>query len=1199
MSTVERKQIGLEDELREARAEIARLKEKISEFGDLTSSISRSSKSKEGEDVGFYKVLVENQSDFVVKVTADHRIAYANPAYCDAFGISVENLADTDFKPLIHEEDQPIVEASLARLSHPPYKTEHIERAKTVSGWRWFKWVATGILDEHGALKEFVSVGRDITTWKQTEEALVESEEKFRQTFDRSPHPFLLLDGEGTILVANQTWVEVTGHSHEKSIGRDIRAFLSEASGKEFSSNFADFKKDGLVFDFNLELVSAEGSTHHVIMDGRLFQKPGDYFLQFYCVFRDVTESTRLKDKVKYVQTLADTYFRLASVMFVFLNADQSIQHVNPKACEVLGYDCKDIIGRNWFDLCIPDRDKEEVRKVFGQLIDGKQELAEYYENPVVRRDGTERLIAWRNACLLGSSGEIVGLLSSGEDITEQRKYVDDLQASHRRERDTNRLLESVLDAIPDVIGVQDRLHRIIRYNEAGYRFLNMTYDEVVGKRCFELIGRVSPCDVCATSESYRTKKPAQVVKYVPEIDVWLDVRSYPVLDDAGKIVNVIEHLRDITERKKDEEKLKESQRKLATLFDNLPGMAYRCTNSRDWEMEFVSESCEAITGYTAEELVHNHTVAFGDLIHEEDQEAVWSTIQESIRHNKRFEIEYRIVHKSNEIKWVHEQGVVIASDGQEILEGYIGDITEKKIAQEALLSSEARLRAFFEFSPVGLLILEAEVKGRFLAANETLAKLIDREGEEFVGKCYDLVIHPKNVGKYDEITDKICSTRQAQTMEFHSKRSDGQSTFCLGSFFPVLDSRGSMLAIGGVILDVTELKKALGEKEKLEEQLRQSQKMEAIGRLAGGIAHDFNNLLTGISGNILLAKMETPKDDPKYEIFTEIVQASNRAAELIKQLLAFSRKQIIRLQTVHLNHTVRNMGRMIERIIGEDILLRLDLQEEISPIEADSAQIEQIVINLAINAREAMPSGGKLLIETLDVVLDESYCDDHFDVKSGRYVLLAITDTGHGISKEDQEKVFDPFFSTKPRCDHSGLGLSTVIGIVKQHGGHVQLYSEMDDGTTFKLYFPVSERTEEKTPQPVKRKAEFVGGSETVLVVEDEAIVRKMAEKILKRLGYQTLSARNGREGLQVAKSYDGDIHLLLTDVVMPQMNGKELAKALEQKYPKMKVLFTSGYTENVIAHHGVLDTGVHFISKPYNPKDLSKKLREVLDEG
>jgi len=386
-------------------------------------------------------------------------------------------------------------------------------------------------------------------------------------------------------------------------------------------------------------------------------------------------------------------------------------------------------------------------------------------------------------------------------------------------------------------------------------------------------------------------------------------------------------------------------------------------------------------------------------------------------------------------------------------------------------------------------------------------------------------------------------------------------------------------------------------EKAALQEQLRQSQKMEAVGRLGGGIAHDFNNLLTIIKGYSQLSLLDLKENDPLWGNIQEIQKATQRATDLTRQLLAFSRRQILDLKVLDLNTLLRELDKMLRRIIGEDIELVNLLSGDLGRVKIDPGQIEQVIFNLAVNARDAMPSGGKLTIETANVELDKEYANAHIGVVPGRYVKLSVSDTGIGMSQEVRGKVFEPFFTTKDKGKGTGLGLSTVYGTVKQSGGNIWVYSEPGHGTTFKIYLPrVEEELDILHGQDETESSSR--GSETVLLVEDEPLVRDLAHRILSQQGYKVLEAANGEEALRVAHEHGGEeIHLLLTDVVMPQMGGKDLADQLKIPRPDIKVLYTSGYTDNAIVHHGVLEPGIHFLQKPFSSNALSHKVREVLD--
>ena len=381
-----------------------------------------------------------------------------------------------------------------------------------------------------------------------------------------------------------------------------------------------------------------------------------------------------------------------------------------------------------------------------------------------------------------------------------------------------------------------------------------------------------------------------------------------------------------------------------------------------------------------------------------------------------------------------------------------------------------------------------------------------------------------------------------------------------------------------------------------LEEQLRQAQKMEAVGRLAGGIAHDFNNLLTAILGYAQLAAARLKQEDPMRIELSEIEKAGQRAADLTRQLLAFSRKQVLQPRVLNLNEIVGDTDKMLRRLIGEDIEFTTSLKDRLGSVRADTGQIEQVLVNLAVNSRDAMPKGGKLTIETSEVELDESYSAFHFDVQPGPYVLLAVSDTGTGMDAKTLSHVFEPFFTTKEAGKGTGLGLSTVYGIVKQSGGHVAVYSEPGVGTTFKIYLPRVEGLPERASGSFKRARE-AGGTETVLVVEDEEAVRRLVCRSLEAHGYKTVPAASASEALLACEKHAGEIHLMLTDVVMPHLSGRELAQRIAALRPRMKVLFMSGYTDNAIVHHGVLDAGMPFLQKPFTPRSVAQKVREVLD--
>ncbi len=390
-------------------------------------------------------------------------------------------------------------------------------------------------------------------------------------------------------------------------------------------------------------------------------------------------------------------------------------------------------------------------------------------------------------------------------------------------------------------------------------------------------------------------------------------------------------------------------------------------------------------------------------------------------------------------------------------------------------------------------------------------------------------------------------------------------------------------------------LKKQANEQIKLERQLQQAQKMESIGRLAGGIAHDFNNVLSIILGYSELLLAQISPNDPIYEKIKAIHDSGNKAASLTRQLLAFSRKQVLEKKVISINKIIRNFLKILSKMVGEDIVIKTYLSKETCTIEADPGQIEQIIMNLIINAKDAMPNGGEIIIETDVIQLDEFYTNKNVEVKPGKYVLLTISDSGEGMDEEVTEKIFEPFFTTKELGRGTGLGLSIVYGIVKQHNGYIFVYSEKNKGTTFKIYFPASDKIPENEESKTGNR-EILQGNETILIVDDDHSICQFILDILKPLGYNCLIANSGREAIDIIRKYKGDIHLLLTDIVMPYMNGRQLAEIIKKERPDIKIIFMSGYTENVITQNGEFEKEIYNLSKPITPIKLIQKIRSVL---
>ena len=516
-------------------------------------------------------------------------------------------------------------------------------------------------------------------------------------------------------------------------------------------------------------------------------------------------------------------------------------------------------------------------------------------------------------------------------------------------------------------------------------------------------------------------------------------------------------------------------------------------------------------------------------------------------------------------------------------------DITDAKRAEEATQRANEGLRLLVD-GVRDHAIFAIDPRGRVVTWNAGAQRLKGYSAEDVIGTDFRRFYLPEDVasGTPDKDLQTALASGRAE-IEGWRIRKDDTRFWANVVITPLSDGAGAHFGFVKVTRDLTE-------RRKLEEQLLHAQKMEAVGRLAGGVAHDFNNVLSVILSYAEMIAADLKPDEPLRADVQEIRAAGLRAADLTRQLLAFSRQQVLEATVLNLNQSIAGMEKMVRRLLGADVELMTLPASGLWNVKADAGQVEQVVMNLAVNARDAMPRGGKLTIETANVVLDEDYARAHVDVSAGSYVMLAMTDSGAGMDRETQAHIFEPFFTTKDKGKGTGLGLSTVFGIVKQSGGHIWVYSEAGKGTTFKVYFPrvsgpAGVRASERPPPEPGR------GSETILLVEDDDQVRALARSILRRSGYFVLEAPNGGEALLVCEQHGSKIHLLLTDVVLPRMSGRQLAERLAPMRPEMKVLFMSGYTDDAILHHGVLDSGVAYLQKPLTPGSLTRKVREVLD--
>lgn len=620
-------------------------------------------------------------------------------------------------------------------------------------------------------------------------------------------------------------------------------------------------------------------------------------------------------------------------------------------------------------------------------------------------------------------------------------------------------------------------------------------------------------------------------------------------------------------ERRRSEEMLRESETRFSNMVEKNADAIV--VINPDGIVHFVNPAAEVLLNRKVHELINKH---FGFPV------AVGETTELTVfgKGGKRTTAEMHVV----EIPW----------DGEIEYLASLRDISDRNQAEKALQESNERYRDLYENAPNAYFSISA-VDGSILECNSEASRLLGYEKETLMKmEVFDLYADtPHGLTKAQKVFGCFKEGESIKGVELEMKHKDGHPVWVSVSVEPVKDRDGNMIESRSIVIDISERKD-------LEEKFLWSQRMEAVGRLASGVAHDFNNILTTIIGRSDIVSMTHRKNHALLKEVEEIKKAANRAASLTGQLLAFSRKQILQPKVLDLNRVIESMEDMIRRLMAEDIELRVITPQDLGRVKVDPGQMEQVVMNLAVNARDAMAHGGKLTIETAEVDLDEAYGRKEFVVQPGLYVMLTVSDTGTGMDRETQSKMFEPFFTTKEKGEGSGLGLATVYGIIKQSNGYIWVNSEPGQGTTFKIYLPkVEEEADPVQEQPVLKDA--VQGTETVLVVEDNEMVRELAGSILERYGYRVLAAKDAEEALNISEQHQGSIHLMLTDVVMPRMSGRELAEQLSSMRRKVKVLFMSGYTGETVVRHGVSEEESIFLQKPFTADNLAQKVREILD--
>lgn len=1254
--------------------------------------------------------LFAHLPDGILIETQQRKILQVNQALCDLFDIQAEpaELKGMDCCKAAEQSSQLFADGGnfVTRIEQimadgKPVKNEALK----LKDGRVFERDYFKIKRQSGQTED-CWIYRDITNKKNYEERLKTREKWMRTLIETIPDPIWFKNPEGVYLSCNSRFEKFFGAKEIDIIGHTDYDFVETELADWFRKHDRIAMETGQP-SINEETITYAEDGHTEIIE--TIKTPmydsDNNLIGVLGIARDITERKKSEQALKESERRLSTLMSNLPGMVYRCKNDHAwtTEFVSRGCIKLTGYEPRDLIAnaKIEYNQIIHPQDRQDVWNQIQSAIEKREPFQINYK--IITKNKKIKLVSEKGVGLRDEEDNVIALEGFVTDITEQQEYQDKLKQSEAH-------LQALFDSTKQHFILFDRQMRVIKINQAAKNWIADSFSRTVNfgdsaQKIFK--------DTFSESfiNSFKKVLAGEMVSYQKDLiinqkKVSFDLIFYPVKSPDGSVYGVSVSALDITERKRYEQDIQESERRLSTLMSNLPGMAYRCKNDANWTTEFVSKGCLELTGYSTEELMQPNTIKF---THPEDRQTVLENVQKSFKEERHFQQTYRLVTADNKIKWVFEKGVGIrdASGNVIAVEGFIKDITEQIEVQQKLnmiirhsmnlfyshtvdnqltyvspqsqelldCTPEEAMRNWTEFltdhpaNQIGIGYTEKAIqtgqrqpmyelqlrtmKGRTIWVQVDESPVV-QEGKtvSMVGSLYDVTDRKKIEdelnqsekmfrGLFDSLGDAVFVTSVGENsgmileanpaaveqtgysreellgmnisrdlrvmgeredilvewdkeiqsgrrvMATEKKRKKDGTEYCTEMVATLIDYKGKPAALS--------INHDISNRMLLEEQLRQTQKMEAVGRLAGGVAHDFNNMLTVINGYGELLLLADIPEKIKRSV-KEITNAGEKAARLTAQLLAFSRKQIIQPKIINLNEIISDHLRMLTRLLTEDIEVTTLLQPGLANIKADTGQIEQIILNITINARDAMPMGGKLTLQTSNVDSDREFIEQHPDAKKGKYVCLTIRDTGIGMDEKTVSRIFEPFFSTKGRDKGTGLGLATVYGIIKQNEGLIYVQSSLQKGTAFYIYLPAAKEELSKETERDKQ-TKLPKGDEVILLVEDDAGVQDLTRNALLKMGYTILTASNGDEALRVYKEHPGKIDLLLTDVIMPIMGGRELAERIRSQNPDLKIIYFSGYTDDNIVHHGVLEDGVNFIQKPFMIESLAKKIREVLD--
>jgi PAS domain S-box-containing protein len=1122
------------------------------------------------EAISRLATIVESSDDAIIGKTLDGAITSWNKGAEKLYGYSAAELLGQSISTLVPADRSEEVGQILSRVKRGE-RLEHFEsvRVRKDGGLVDVSLSIFPLTDSRGEVTGIAAIARDITERKRAEQALRKSERKYRQLHESMMDGFVRLDMDGRIMEANDAFCQMLGYSLEE-LSKLPYKDLTPEKWQAFETKIIEeeVQTRGYSEVYSKEYRRKGGAIIPVELRTYLLLDESGDPCGMWAIVRDITERKWAEEMLREYEEVVEGSDEMIAVVdrdYCYLLANRAFLDQRGMEREnVVGSSVAEVLGEEFFARVVKDKLDEcfqgnvvqcEAKDPYTKL--GERDIFVSYF-PIEGHRGVDRA-----AVIM-------------QDITERKQAEARLKGSEEKFR------KAFMTGADAFYIATLNAGLILEVNDCFQEVFGYTREEVIGKTSIQLDLYADPADRAKMVSEVKSKgyvRNMEIRARRKRGEIFPLLISVNLLRESGEQL-ILGVLRDITEGKRAEEALKESEERYRTLFENAPVGIYRTTP--EGRSLAVNPALAKMLGYsTIRDLLGRDLNA--ESFEAEYPRSHFMALMEERGEVSGLESAWR--RKDGGIVNIRENARAIRDDSGKIVyyEGTVENITENKRAE----AEHVRLVTAIEQSVEAVVI--TDIHGTIEYVNPAFTRITGYSREEARGQNPRIL----KSGKHDPVVyQQLWATilkGEVWHGELINRRKDGSLYTEEVNIAPVRNPRGELTHFIATKQDVTERKS-------LEKRLRQAARLEAIGTLAGGVAHDFNNHLTIINGYSDLVLNRLNSDDPLRGHLEEIKKAGERAASLTRQLLAFSRQQVLAPRILDLNALVADVQKMLRRLIGEDIDLAMVRDPALGRVKADPGQIEQILMNLAVNARDAMPQGGKLGIETANIELDDAYARTHPVVTPGHYVMLAVSDTGIGMDAQTQAHIFEPFFTTKKMGKGTGLGLAMVYGTVKQSGGYIWVYSEVGRGTTFKIYLPRIEEIDEPV-QASEARRRPVAGSETILLVEDDEVVRALAARILQECGYKVLESENPEDALQVGERQKEPIDLLLTDVVLPGMSGRKVAEHLAFLRPGMKVLYMSGYTDDTIVRHGVLEADTFFLQKPFTPIALARKVREVLD--